>query len=64
MATVIVHRFSLYNAEQDTQVLAKGWGTVDTIEKLGGTVIPNSQREIDASDLTPTGRFHPPEPKA
>ena len=63
MATMIVHRFTLYNAMEDTEVLAKGWGTADTIEKLGGTIVPNSQREVDASTLTHTGRFHPPEPK-
>jgi hypothetical protein len=58
MSSVIVHKFMIYKPEQDEMVLAKGWGTMEIIEKWSGQVIPNTAREVDIAKLTATGRYH------
>jgi len=60
MSKLVVHRFELYDPIQDHFTVARGWGTAETIEKLHGKIIPNSQREIETSELTETGRWHEP----
>jgi hypothetical protein len=60
MATVIVHRFTVYDIVEDVTRVAKGWATAEKIAEYGGAIVPNSQREVEISDLNHNGRYYEP----
>ena len=69
MARLKVYSFHYYHAEQGDRRMGSGMCTRDAIRQMrekdptkDHRAIESSEVEVDESELTETGRFHPPRP--
>lgn len=67
MARIKVYSFDYYAAELGVRVMGAGMCTSDAIRQMqekdsakDHRAIESSEVEVDESELTETGRFHPP----
>ena len=51
MTKVIVYRVRIYDAQIDGWHTSRRWATGKGVEMMGGVIIPNSEIEIDTSQL-------------
>jgi hypothetical protein len=52
MNTVTVFQFSFYDINNDELRKSLRWGTKEAIEKVGGIVIPNSEKKVSHSVIS------------
>ena len=49
MATITLHRFTVYDINSDESRKSRRWGTAEGIERVRGSVIPGTATEVDDS---------------
>ena len=60
MSLVIVYAYEFYNAEQGAYERADPLATLEVIEGKGWRPIKTVSLEVDSSQLSDGGRYHPP----
>ncbi|MBC8198619.1 MAG: hypothetical protein H8E80_01025 [Desulfobacteraceae bacterium] len=57
MQKVIVYYFTKYDRNTDQEVQQKGMATLEFINRIGGTPLISTAKEIDVADLDDNGRY-------